>query len=408
MKNILTSQKKVIIFVTIDIPGISTSHVLLIFLKGMRYMSIDFENPTPLYLQIATDIREKIDKNILTVGEKIPSQSELGQSYGVSLITVKKALSELVNQKYLYSRTGKGTYVADIKKSKQLDLEKSKSIGVVLKDLSSPFFSLIIKGVEAAAYKNGYNLLVSHTADKMEKEEGQVEHFREIGVKGLIIASLLHTYRKTDYMRELQEVGFPFVLVSYIEDEDVDYVGVDHGMGAFLAGEHLIKLGHDRIGYIQSEKGNVLGEVRYAGFMKAMEKYGKKVNEGDIYYLPYKGEQNYFNSGYEVGNRFSSLKNRPTALCAYNDLSALGFKKAVLEKGMRIPDDVALVGFDDIEMSSQSAITLTTVRQPTFEIGEKAFEILLSKLNGNTKNFRYLFKPKLIVRKSCGSPLHDE
>ena len=155
-------------------------------------MSIDFENPTPLYLQIASDIREKIDTNVLTVGEKIPSQSELSQSYGVSLMTVKKALSELVNQKYLYSRTGKGTYVADINKSKQLDLEKSKSIGVVLKDLSSPFFSLIIKGVEAAAYKNEYNLLVSHTADKMEKEEKQVEHFRNIGVKGLIIASMLH------------------------------------------------------------------------------------------------------------------------------------------------------------------------------------------------------------------------
>ena len=206
-------------------------------------------------------------------------------------------------------------------------------------------------------------------------------------------------------MRELQEAGFPLVLVSYIEDDDVDYVGVDHGMGAYLAGEHLIKLGHVRIGYIQSEKGNVLGEVRFAGFMKAMEKYGKRVKGEDIFYLPYKGEQNYFNSGYEIGKGFSSLNDRPTALCAYNDLSALGFKKAVLEKGMRIPEDIALVGFDDIEMSSQSAITLTTVRQPTFEIGKKAFEILLNKLNGDTKNQRYLFKPKLIIRKSCGAPL---
>ncbi|UCE17322.1 MAG: GntR family transcriptional regulator [Gemmatimonadota bacterium] len=368
-------------------------------------MSIDFENPTPLYLQIASDIRKKIDENILSVGEKIPSQAELSQSYDVSLITVKKALSELVNQKYLFSRAGKGTYVADINKSRQLDLEKNKSIGVVLKDLSSPFFSLIIKGVEAAAYKNGYNLLVSHTADKMEKEEKQVEHFKDIGVKGLIIASMLHTYRKTDYMRELQDAGFPFVLVSYIEDDDVDYVGVDHEMGAYLAGKHLVKLGHERIGYIQSEKGNVLGEVRFAGFIKAMNEYGKKVNEDDIYYLPYKGEQNYFKSGHEIGNRFALLHERPTALCTYNDLSALGFKKAVLEKGIRIPDDVALVGFDDIEMSSQSAITLTTVRQPTFEIGKKAFEILLSKLNGDTKNQRYLFKPKLIIRKSCGALL---
>ncbi|UCE17315.1 MAG: GntR family transcriptional regulator [Gemmatimonadota bacterium] len=83
-------------------------------------MSIDFENPTPLYLQIASDIREQIETNTFTVGEKIASQSELCQSYGVSLMTVKKALSELVNEKYLYIRTGKGTCVADINKQSNL------------------------------------------------------------------------------------------------------------------------------------------------------------------------------------------------------------------------------------------------------------------------------------------------
>lgn len=365
-------------------------------------MAIDFENPTPLYLQIISDLREQIDTKKLNAGEKIPSQQELCKSYNVSLITVKKAISELINHKYLYSRVGKGVYVADIGKIKQLDLEKNKSIGVVLKDFSSPFFSLIIKGVEAAAYKNGYDLLISHTADKMKKEEKQVEHFRDIGVKGLIIASMLHTYRKTDYMRELQEAGFPFVLVSYIEDDDVDYVGVDHEMGGFLAGEHLIKLGHKRIGYIHGEKGNVLAEVRFSGFCRALEKNNQDIDKNDIYHLPYAGEQNDFQSGYEIGNRFSTLDDRPSAIFAYNDLSALGFKKALREKGLNIPDDVTVVGFDDIEMSSQLATSLTTIKQPTFEIGKRAFEVLLKKLNGDTKNYRYLFKPKLIIRKSCG------
>jgi DNA-binding LacI/PurR family transcriptional regulator len=236
----------------------------------------------------------------------------------------------------------------------------------------------------------------------MKKEEKQVEHFRNIGVRGLIIASMLHTYRKTEYMRELQELRFPFVLVSYIEDSDVDYVGVDHEMGGFMAGEHLIKLGHKRIGYIHGEIGNVLAEVRFTGFCRALKKYDRQINEDDIYHLPYKGEQNDFKSGYEIGNMFSTLKRRPTAIFAYNDLSALGFKKALRENGLDIPGDVAIVGFDDIEMSSQLAISLTTIRQPTFEIGKKAFEVLLGKLNGNRESTRYIFKPKLIVRKSCG------
>jgi len=262
---------------------------------------------------------------------------------------------------------------------------------------------LIIKGVEAEAYKHEYNLLVSQTADKMKNEEKQVEHFRNIGVKGLIIASMLHTYRKTDYMRELQEMGFPFVLVSYIEDGDVDYVGVDHEMGGYIAGEHLIKIGYERIGYIHGEKGNVLSEVRFRGFKRALKEYGKTIDEKCIFYLPYKGEQNDFKSGYEIGLRFPDLECRPQAVFFYNDLTALGFKKAVREKGMVIPDDIAIVGFDDIEMSSQYAVSLTTVRQPTFEIGKKAFEILLKKLNGDKKSYRYLFEPKLIVRKSSGT-----
>jgi LacI family transcriptional regulator len=361
-------------------------------------MAIDFEKPEPLYLQIVDDIQHKITKGKLKVGEQLGSHQKLARDYNVSLITVKKALSNLIDDGLLYSRVGKGTFVA--RNNSQLILTRHKSIGIVVKNLKSPFFSLITQIVEEQAYDSGYNILLSNTAGVMEKEDNQIKHFRNIGVHGLTIGTASHAYEVSPTIKNLQKEKFPFVMISYVQDPEISFVGTDNEAGAFMATEYLIQKGYQRIGYINGEVGNIVGDIRLKGFLRAHETYNRKVNYQDIFRLRLRGGLNNFQSGFEIGEAFVKLSGRPDAMFCYNDLVALGFQKAVLDAGFRIPEDVALVGFDDIERASFAPVPLTTIHQPTDEIGARTIDMLIKKIEKKPTQSRIILKPELIVRNS--------
>lgn len=357
-------------------------------------MSIDFTDPKPLYLQIVDSIKDKISSGILKAGDQISSHNELAQEYGVSLITVKKALTELIHEGVLFSRIGKGTFVA--RPAVAVDFARHRTIGLVLSDLKNPFFSLILQSVEQKISENGYNLLLSNSSKQIEKEESLIHRFRNIGVDGMIIASSSHIYRATDTIRKLKDENFPFVMVSYIEDEDIYYVGSDHEQGAFMATEHLIQQGYERIGYISGEAGNLLAQLRLQGYRRALEHYGKIFRDDFIFPLPMKFKD--YDSGYQIGQQFFQMPDRPDALFVYNDLSALGFEQAVLDQGYHIPDDVAIVGFDDIERGKYAPVPLSTIHQPTDEIGQMAYQKLMKIIDNEPVEVRTILKPELIVR----------
>lgn len=361
-------------------------------------MGIDFHNSKPLYLQIVDDIRYQIESGILRVDDQIGSQNELAQKYNVSLITVKKALSELIKEGLLYSRVGKGTYVAE--KIDEGHKATSKTIGIVLQDLKSPFFSLIAQEAENTAFGKGYSILFTNSSGQMAKEESQIAHFREMGVSGLIIASMTHEYRANTTIRRLHNEGFPYVMVSYIHDPDIYFVGTDHEYGGYIATQHLIEEGYRRIGCIHGEKGNLVGYLRYKGYMRALGEAGREVNENYVFRLPHGGEWYDFTSGYEIGKQVAQLSDRPDAVFVYNDLAALGFQRAILEHDLRIPEDIAIVGFDDIDRAAYARVPLTTVKQPTNEIGALAVEIILKRNNNLYAPVKTVLNPKLVVRSS--------
>jgi LacI family transcriptional regulator len=361
-------------------------------------VGIDFHNSKPLYLQIVDDIRFQIESGALHVEDQIGSQNELAHKYDVSLITIKKALSELIKEGLLYSRVGKGTYVA--KKSTEGHRKSSKTIGLVLQDLKSPFFSLIAQEAENTAFKKGYSILFTNSSGQLAKEESQISHFREMGVSGLIIASMTHVYRANDTIRKLHAEGFPYVMVSYIHDPDIYFVGTDHEYGGYIATNHLIEEGFKRIGCISGEQGNLVGYFRNRGYIRALTEVGKEINENYMFRLPRGGEWYDFTSGYEIGKHFCTLSDKPDAVFVYNDLAALGFQRAVLEQGLRIPDDVAIVGFDDIDRASYARVPLTTIRQPTKEIGDLAVDIILKRNNNRYAPIKTILNPELVVRYS--------
>lgn len=364
-------------------------------------MGIDIRKPIPLYLQITGDLKEKILRDELPAGSRIGSQAELALRYGVSLITVKKALADLIKEGVLYSRMGKGTYVA--RKPAEFRISRTRAIGVVLRDLSSPFFSMIVKGVEEAASQQGYNILLSNSADLAEKEEHQIRHFIDLGVAGLVIASMTHVYAASKSVRELHRRGFPYVMVSYLSDPDIYRVGTDHYQGARIATDHLVRLGYSRIGYINGEKGNLVGEERRRGYEDSLASHGLHPAPEYQFRLRLRGEQNDYRSGREIGEQIADRKDKPEAVFVYNDLAALGLEHALLQRGVRIPRDIAVVGFDDIGPAEYALVPLTTVRQPTHELGTGAVDLLLSRIAGEEKPAVTILTPRLVVRASCGA-----
>ena len=369
-------------------------------------MAIDFQDSTPLYVQIIKDIKGKISSGQLTIGEQLKSHKELAAEYNVSLITIKSALSTLIDDGILFSRVGKGTFVAEKRASN--DISKHDSIGLVLRDLKNPFFSLIAHMVEETAYSKNYNILLSNSSSQIKKEEAQIKNFQKLGVKGLIIASLRKEPHAPEIIRKLHNDNYPYVMVSYMADKDIYYVGADHELGAYIGTEHLIKLGHKKIGYINSPENNSLGDVRGKGFAKALAAHGLVNNPGFGMRLRSDTHPGSFEAGYLLGETFDSMLNKPSAFFCYNDLSALGFIKRVLELGYKVPDDIAIVGFDDIEQSEYANVPLTTIHQPVERIGAAAINKLIALIEGESPAYQTILKPELVVRESCGAMASQE
>ncbi len=365
-------------------------------------MPIDFQDSTPLYIQIVKDINDKISSGEFEVGQQLKSHKQLAEEYDVSLITIKSALSTLIDEGVLFSRVGKGTFVAE-KKAKS-DISGYDSIGLVLQDLKEPFLSLIAQMVEETAYPRKFNILLSNSSNQIRKEESQIHHFRNMGVKGLIIATLRKDPHAPKIIRTLHNENYPYVMVSYVADDDIWYVGTDHEKGAYMGTRHLIELGHTEIGYINSPADNSLGDVRLKGYRRALQESDLRC-ETAWQLRPASGKPaGEFDSGYNLGNRFHQLDEKPTAFFSYSDLNALGFIKRIQELGYKVPDDVAIVGFDDIEQARYANVPLTTIHQPVKKIGTAAVDTLIKRIEGTPpKHHRIIFEPTLVIRESCGA-----
>ncbi len=366
-------------------------------------MSIDPGESTPLYQQVAADIRRKIASGAMPVGHQLQPHRELAISYGVSVVTINKALSGLVTEGLLTSRVGRGTFVADRPGAADAS-KRGDMIGFVLRDVSSPFFSVVAHAAQQAADAAGYGLVFSSSSNQLDREEEQILRFCNLGVKGLLIVSMSRTYRISESIKQLHDAGFPYVMVSYTHGEEIPFVGLDLERAGYLATQHLISLGRRRIGYISDRHGSLCGELRGQGYRRALGQFGVPFDPAFLFEYPYEGEWNDYRSGYAIGEQVVALKQKPDAMFAFNDLGALGFQDALLDHGVRVPDDVALVGLDDIEMAARARVPLTTVSQHAERIGALAVEALIARLKGERPPVRQLLQPELIVRQSCGSP----
>lgn len=286
-------------------------------------------------------------------------------------------------------------------------LQRTKTIGLVITDITNPFFTTLARGVEDTAAKNHFSVIFCNTDENPEKEALYLELLAGKRVDGVILAP---ASRKKHSLKSLLARGIPVVLVDRevegLHQMDVDIVKGDSVYGAYILTKHLVGLGHRRIGIIVGNKEISTAEDRVLGYRRALEEAGIPVDESLIRFATYSEE-----GGYREAKSLLACGNRPTAIFGGNNFIALGVVAAVKELGLRIPEDIALVCFEDIDFISKFAPFFTVVVQPAYSMGVIATELLIRRIEGQDKvreRREVVLKPELIVRESAGEKLLRE
>ncbi|MDR7484425.1 MAG: LacI family DNA-binding transcriptional regulator [Armatimonadota bacterium] len=271
------------------------------------------------------------------------------------------------------------------------------TIGLIVPDISNPFFPAIARGIEDVASRAGLAVLLCNTYEDLAKERTYLGVLRKRMVDGLIFATV---GANTGHLRMLRRQGVPVVLVARAPDGvEMDAVLVDNRRGAREATEHLLRLGHRRIAFIGGPATLPVARERLAGYCDALQAVGIPVDPARIGHGDFHAD-----GGAAVVAALLRRGAAFTAVVAANDLMAIGAMRELRRWGRRLPDDVAVVGFDDITFASLVDPRLTTVAQPKYRMGCLAMERMLELLGGADRTPRRLvLEPRLIVRDSCGA-----
>ena len=278
--------------------------------------------------------------------------------------------------------------------------QKTDTIGVIVPDIENLFFAGLVKQWNRMFSKDGYTLILLSQSDgsagaKLE----QIETLRRKNVDAMILAlSLGEESKERDRIaEEINRLDVPHVIVdAYSAQVRCGCIATDHSLGAELAADYLIANGHRKIGCITGGEKEYSAVRRYEGFLKSMKKHGVPLSDG----MTYQGDYS-FESGYRCAKEL--LTKDVTAVFAFNDMMAYGAMKAAAEIGKKIPEEVSLIGYDDILFSSMTYIPLTTVRQPMEEISGRVYrEIkgLLSREISEEESCMQNIKPELVIRAS--------
>ncbi|MHB1443495.1 MAG: LacI family DNA-binding transcriptional regulator [Candidatus Humimicrobiaceae bacterium] len=324
-----------------------------------------------------------------------PTMKDVAKRAGVSMMTV----SRVVNKNSSISEKIRKNVLNAIKElnykpnklARSLVTKKSEFITVVVPDISNPFFSEMVKGIEEIARTKGYNILLGGTDGRKEIENEYINSAVNRMSDGIIlIAPRIEDkmiYELNDYL--------PLVVIDRpLDRSDVLQISIDDFKGAILAMEYLIDLNHKNIGFLSGTTDILAGLQREQGYINALEKQKKPID----FKLILNGDWS-FKSGRNAFKNFYNNDPRPTAIFAANDLMAFGLIQGAKEMNVKIPEDLSVVGFDDIAMSALINPSLTTVKQPISEMGRKAVELLLNKLRKGPYINIHL-ECKLIIRES--------
>lgn len=276
--------------------------------------------------------------------------------------------------------------------------QKSNTIGLIVpilpSDTSNFFFMTIARGIQNKLKAHGYHLLLSNNStEEVEEEKEQIRIFNSKRVDGLIIASVSDD---ASYLKEIFKPGFPVV---FIDRNPLGFPGscvLSDGLGgSYNAVRLLLEKGHKRIGFLTGELGITTSNERIEGYKSALESFGIPFDKSLV-----RVAKSSFDDGFASVEEL--LMKGITALFVANNVLTMGSINYLQGRGVRIPDELALIGFDDYDWTKITNPPLTVIRQPSYEIGYKAAEIMLNKMNGKNKgNKEYRLPTELVIRGSC-------
>jgi LacI family transcriptional regulator len=342
------------------------------------------------------------------VSARTPSVKDVAAAAGVSLGTVSNVMNrpEVVSPA---TRERVERAMADLgfvrnESARQLRAGTSRTLAYVMLDGSNPFFHDVAQGIELAAEDADLSLFICNSNSRPEREETHLDRLMQQRVQGILITPVNPDATTLD---EVAGRGIPVVIVDRVRaDGSFCSVAVDDILGGRIAVEHLAEQGHTRVAVIGGPES--IGQVRerLEGAREIWAELG--LPPDDLIYLPTAALT--VADGRSAGERLAGLpaRRRPTAAFCANDLLALGLLQQSIGSGLRVPDDLAIVGFDDIEFAAAAAVPLTSVRQPRQELGRAAAQLVLDEATNPAHKHRQLsFTPELVARASTASRIRS-
>ncbi len=309
---------------------------------------------------------------------KRPTIKDVSKAAGVSVATVSRFLNSSGyvddSTKELIRRAVEETNYRVNKSAKLLKTQRSNQIMLMVPDIGNPYYAEMFKTMQKLAAQRDYSVLLFDSNADVKGELAGLLLMEDLGADGLIYCSIENNREVVKRLLTLQR---PVVVSQSYEEQRFDTLHSIGGRGVYLAARHLIELGHTKIAYVGGPENSTINQRRKAGLMKALEEDGLSL-PGDFCF-----EMDFtMDAGYKAGMYISSLASLPTAICAANDIIAMGVMQALQERGLRVPADISLTGEDNIGFARISRPGLTTINNSGSEFSIRATELLFSRISG--------------------------
>lgn len=302
---------------------------------------------------------------------------DLAEAAGVSVTTVSQILNgkgerfSPDTRRRVHQLQEKMGYVPDFN-ARNLIMKSAQTIGVLVPNLGNPFFSMFIKGVQSASRQHQFIPLIFGANHDEELEGYYLQELIKRAVDGLIIASASITGETIDNI--LKKNGIPYLLIDQNGGPSLDRIRIDDDRGGRLAAQHLLAFGHQRVAVVMPEHATQNLVIRLQGFREELAQHGVSLTADDVVLSPMTKL-----GGYQA--TAAVLQRHPTAVFAINDETALGLMRGLHEQGVRVPGDVSVLGYDDIDLDEYVVPRLSSVHQPVVTMGERATELLINRIH---------------------------
>ncbi|MDV7103762.1 substrate-binding domain-containing protein [Vibrio sp. TH_r3] len=282
--------------------------------------------------------------------------------------------------------------------ARSLKMNRTRTIGLLVTTSTNPFFGEVVKGVERRCYQQGYNLILCNTEGDQARMKDSINTLLEKRVDGLLLLCSTLEGQHLDVFDRYKNI--PTVVMDWGETHfPSDKIKDNSELGGYMAAKHLIENGHTKIGCITGPLERYQAKIRFAGFKQALQDQGLELNKNWV--IPSNFE---CDGGYDAFNTLFDKGPLPTAIFVCNDMMAMGLINAAHAKGIRIPQDISVIGYDDVDIAQFMVPALTTIHQPKFRLGKTAVDTLLNRIDKSNKEVTQVqLEPTLVVRNSVKS-----